>query len=314
MDKKILNKYIEGNASQEEKEAVQLWLETDEKNWKEFMSLRTLYDIALGHLSEEQAKKITLQRRNVVADFLKIAAAILITFLCTYYYMRPQQEEPLVVDVKPMMQTLHVPAGQRAELTLTDGTKVWLNSLTTFTFPDRFTETKRDVYLDGEGYFDIAPDEEKPFNVNTHNYVIKALGTEFNVLAYSKVNSFETSLIDGSVEVTSYDNRQNVLLAPGDKVYRDKNSLQTSSIQHYDYFLWKKGIISFDHERVGNMLKKLELYYDIRIENRNKSILDMRYTGKFRTKDGIEHALKVLQIPTGLHYQKDNENNLIQIY
>ncbi len=316
MNRGLLNKYIAGDASQEEKEAVQLWLEADEKNRKEFISLRTLYDITLGHLPEEKkivAKRMGGKNRRLFTDILKIAAAVLITFTCTYYFLQSPPDIPQTKEVIAM-QTLHVPAGQRAELTLSDGTKVWLNSLTTFTFPAKFTEENRDVYLDGEGYFDVTPQKEQLFNVKTQEHVITVWGTEFNVFAYSKNRTFETSLIDGSVEIISNNNQQNILLAPGDRAYLEGEELKTGSIRHYDYFLWKKGIISFDHERVEDILKKLELYYDIEIDNRNRRINNMRYTGKFRTKDGVEHVLKVLQVPTGLHYIKDNEKNHIQIY
>lgn len=314
MNKELLNKYIAGDTSQEEKEAVQLWLESDEMNRKEYMSLRTLYNITLGHLPEDNKKEIAQKSKNrrLFADLLKIAAAILITFTCTYYFLQSQQDTSMIA--KPAsMQSLHVPAGQRAELTLSDGTKVWLNSLTTFIFPTQFTETDREVFLDGEGYFDVTHNTDKQFRINTQNHVIKVLGTEFNVFAYNKNNSFETSLIDGSVEITSKDNQQSISLTPGSRAYLENGQLQAISIRHYDYFLWKKGIISFDHERVEDILKKLELYYDIQIENRNKLINNMRYTGKFRTKDGIEHVLNVLQVPTGLRYKKDNEKNMIII-
>ncbi len=315
MNRELLHKYMAGDASQEEKESVQLWIEADERNRKKFRSARMLYDITLAHLPEEKEEMSSPRsnRMRMFSGLLKIAAAVLITFTITRYFMQPA-EEPLLTATEPVaMQTLHVPSGQRAELTLADGTKVWLNSLTTFTFPTQFAAV-RDVYLDGEGYFEVKHDENKKFKVNTQKHTITVLGTEFNVFAYSKNNSFETSLINGAVEVTTAGDRQPLSLMPGERACLKDDRLRITSIDHYDYFLWKKGIISFDHERVEDLLGKLELYYDIRIENNNKRINDMRYTGKFRAKEGIEHVLKVLQVPTGLRYQKDSENNLIQIY
>ncbi|MDR2919002.1 MAG: DUF4974 domain-containing protein [Tannerella sp.] len=310
MESTLLNKYLAGDASQEEKESIQLWLEADENNQKEFMALRSLYDITLLHLEEKRTEN---RKRKLLVDFLRIAAAILITFTCTYWFLQSRQTTPQPADAT-VMQTLHVPAGQRAELTLSDGTKVWLHSLTTFTFPAHFSGAIREVYLDGEGYFDVQHDENRQFKINTSDYFVKVLGTEFNVIAYRKNGYFETSLLKGVVDISSYDEQQNISLTPGKLVYSEKGQLQTTSIRHYDYFLWKKGIISFDHERIEDILKKLELYYDIRIENQNKSITNMRYTGKFRTNDGLKHILDVLQVPTGLQYQKDNENNFVLIY
>lgn len=315
MDKKILNKYIEGDASQAEKETVQLWIESDINNRKELMALRTLYDITLAH-SQEASKKGGVsqktQKQRLLVEIMKIAAAVLITFGFTYYLL---QEKPVLATVHEVsMQTLYIPAGQRAELTLGDGSKVWLNSLTTFTFPTDFVGNSRDVYLDGEGYFEIVHDENKQFNVNTKEYVVKVLGTEFNLLAYSKNRTFETSLIGGSVEIESNDGSENVLLTSNQKAFLKNDRLATATIQHHDYFLWREGIISLNHERMEDVLKKMEVYYDVKIENRNKRILDIRYTGKFRTKDGIEHVLKVLQVAAGFKFKKDSEKNLIQIY
>jgi ferric-dicitrate binding protein FerR (iron transport regulator) len=312
MNTEELEKYMAGDSSQQEKEDVQRWIEADEANRKEFATLRTLYDISLAHLPEEQRSLPAPERkinRKFSVEWLKIAAAILITFACSYYFLKPSQAEEVAT-----MQMLHIPAGQRAELTLADGTKVWLNALTTFTFPDRFATTSREVYLDGEAYFEVAHDEAKPFAVHTEPYEIRVLGTEFNVSAYQNKNGrFETSLIKGSVEIVSPDHAQMIKLSPGNRAYEKDNLLVTGAIPDYNRFLWKKGIICFENERIEDILTQLQLYYDIEIQNDKASVKDMRYTGKFHTKDGIEHVLNVLKIPTGLRYSKDNEANIIYI-
>ncbi|MDR2773810.1 MAG: FecR domain-containing protein [Tannerella sp.] len=305
MSTEQLEKYLAGDASQQEKESVQRWLETDEKNRKEFSTLRMLYDVTLAHLPDEAAPV----RRQPFAGWLKIAAAILITFMCSYYFLRPAPAEDNAI-----MQTLHVPAGQRAELTLTDGTKVWLNSGTTFSFPDRFSETAREVTMDGEAYFEVTEDSAKPFSVHTRSYDIRVLGTVFNVMAYSnEQRQFETSLIRGEVEIIPSGDGRPIKLMPGKRIYESNGRTTVDVIPDYSHFLWRKGIISFENERIENILKQFQLYYDIEIRNENTAINDMRYTGKFRIRDGIEHVLNVLKIPTGLRYYKDDETNFILI-
>lgn len=313
IDTEQIRNYIAGDSSQEEKEEMQLWLEADDKNRKEFMRLRMLYDITLCHLPEPDIKQKSNKsgHRKLWFDLLKVVAVILITFGCTCYFMTliqlKQEKEELV------MQTLHVPAGQRAELILSDGTKVWLNASTKFTFPSRFTAGEREVYLDGEAYFDVTHNAEKKFTVNTQEYAVNVLGTEFNVLAYSKSGKFEIDLLRGSVEIISKDYTQQLILSPGNKAYKEGSSLFCKAIQEHDHLLWKEGVISFDDERIEDILEQLELYYDIKIQNENRAIKDIRYTGKFRIKEGIEHALNVLQIPSGLQYTKNSEANVIQI-
>lgn len=312
MTTELLTKYIKGDASQREKEEVQLWLEASELNYQEFLTLRRLYDFSMGNVAENlpcRAEGKRRSRNRLWAGVIQIAAAVVITFACTHYYLMHTYGG----EDDAVMQTLYVPAGQRAELTLTDGTKVWLNALTTFAFPNKFSETSREVYLDGEAYFDVEPDREKLFSVHTQEYRVNVLGTEFNVSAYRKNQLFETSLIKGSVEVVSHSNDARIRLTPGHRAYLANGVLVSSIIPNYDHFLWTQGILCFEHERMEDIFGKLELYYDIKIVNTNTKINRMRYTGKFRTKDGVEHVLNVLKIPTGLRYKKDNEKNIIYI-
>jgi ferric-dicitrate binding protein FerR (iron transport regulator) len=300
-----------GDVSQQERENMQEWLEADERNRKEFAALRALYDIMLAYMpgGEQCVSPLQPAKKAIPlwSEWLKITAAILITFVCSYHFLQPDKKESV-------MQTLHVPAGQRAELMLADGTKVWLNSLTTFTFPDRFSTASREVFLDGEAYFEVTHDETRPFAVHAKSYRIRVLGTEFNVSAYnSRHVPFEASLLKGSIEVLSPDRNQIVKVLPGNRIYEKDNRLTTGLISDKEHFLWRNGIISFDNERMENILNQLQLYYDIEIRNENPSIKDLRYTGKFRIKDGIEHVLNVLSIPVGLRYSKNSEANLIQI-
>jgi Fe2+-dicitrate sensor, membrane component len=312
IDKQTLKKYFAGDATRQEKEDIQLWLEESDKNKEEYSTLRKLYDIALINTFEEEPVRYSVS--NIIRNFLKIASIVLITFGCTYYFSSTKKANDEVKNEIVAMQSIYVPAGQRVELNLTDGTKVWVNALTTISFPEKFSEQTRDVYLDGEAFFDVNRNMEKKFIVHTHKYNINVLGTEFNVSSYKSRDNFEAYLLSGSLEVVSNDNISNVTLEPGGRVYYKDGLLVKGDILHYDYFLWKNGIISFEHERIEDILLKLQQYYDTNIYNKNKSINDMRYTGKFQTKDGIEHVLNVLKIPTGLRFTKDRESNTINIY
>lgn len=311
----LLKKYIAGDASQEEKEKIQLWLEADQKNMKEFIALRTLYDITLANLEKTNEQENTVVKsynlKKLFREAAKIAAVVLVAIGISYTlflnFAGSEKEEAT-------MQTLFVPAGQRAELTLADGTVVWLNAQTTLTFPNKFGNEQREVFLNGEAYFNVAKDEAHKFIVNTKFYNINVLGTEFNVSAYNKFNYFETSLLKGSIEVVSKSNKEKKRLIPGERVYIRNNTLITDSIIHHDYFLWKEGIISFEHERFEDILNKLRVIYGIDIQNYNKFIIDSRYNGKFHIKDGIEHALNVLKIAIGFQYKKDDEKNIISIW
>ena len=293
MNTEQLIRYIEGNSTQAEKEIIAEWLDEDAKNRKEFTALRKSYDYMICNLKEELCEQPIEDRKKktIIYELLKIAAIFTLAVGCSYlFYFRQQQNNDIV------MNTFHVPAGQRAELTLADGTHVWLNAETTLTFPNHFSKSKREVVLNGEAYFNVKHDPSNAFVVQTDKYAIKVLGTEFNVISYDSNEFFETALIKGSVEIASLRTREAVRLTPENRVYCKNGRLIKAPIEHYSHFSWKDGLLSFNDERVEGIFDKLQLYYDVEIKVENTDILDFRYTGKFWTSDGIEHVIKVLQI------------------
>lgn len=326
-----LQRYIRGEASEAEKRQVIDWIDQEPEHRREYLAQRKLYDISLWNREAELAavgeqpaagepeKKEAGERnlsagrpgrrislRRIAAETIKVAAVLLIGFLGARYFLTPDAGQP-------RMQTIHVPAGQRAEITLADGTAVWLNSHSTLSFPDRFPEGSRQVELDGEGYFTVAHDARSPFTVKTGKYDIRVLGTEFNVKAYRRSEWFETALLKGSVEIAGPENDRPLRLKPNEVASLHEGRLQKTAIPDYNYFKWKEGLFCFEDETVEQLIEKMQLYYDIRIEVRRPSLLQHRYSGKFRIKDGIEHVLKVLQLKHKFTYTKDEELNLIII-
>ncbi|MCD8176592.1 MAG: FecR family protein [Tannerellaceae bacterium] len=310
MNNDLLQKYIEGNATRQEKEEIAQWLDASPEHMDEYLLMRNIYEVTLWNntdhttLSKNKSYHII---KKVAWELTKIAAVFLIAMGCFRFLgSTDKQENPLFG-----MQTVYVPEGQRAELLLADGTKVWLNAKSSLTFPEQFSNDKRLVQLNGEAYFDVVRDETKKFIVQTDGYLINVLGTEFNVNAYHNTGRFETALIRGSVEVASERTNEKRILAPNTKIYAANNQLVVTGLSNLDEFLWTKGIMSFDNEQVKNIFNKLELYYDVKIEVANNEILEHPYTGKFWTKDGIEHVLKVLQLRHNFKYKKDNMNNIL---
>lgn len=311
MEKEIVYKYIIGDASLEEKEAVARWIDADKENMKEYLALRKLYNLTLWQREQVSVapEKVSGMRKRKIAwvigrELLKVAAIFAIAVSVVSLY---NTSEPETVREEAVMQTIYVPAGQRAELTLADSTKVWLNAKTTLTFPSHFAGGSRNVILDGEGYFNVTRNENKPFIVETEQYDIEVLGTEFNVHAYKGNALFETSLLNGSVRIESADHMENILLEPHKKAYAENGQLKTSPITQYDYFLWKDGLICFDDNTINELFEKLQLYFDVKIIIENSRILKQRYTGKFRTCDGVEHVLKTLQLRTKFKYEKKDD-------
>ncbi|MRX90715.1 FecR family protein [Parabacteroides goldsteinii] len=310
MDKEILQRYVEGNVSPEEIIAVVDWLDADENNVREFMALHKLNDISLlnqpDNRADNQKKKRTISFRKIGYELAKIAAILIIFWGGTKLFETNTTEESIVT-----YQTLYVPTGQRAELILPDSTRVWLNAHSKLIYPVSFGKGNRQVELNGEAYFDVVHNEKQPFIVKTRQMDIQVLGTEFNVTSYS--SDFEVSLLRGCIELSSPSLSSTYKVKEKEHVKLKDNKLIVNNITDYDYFRWKEGLICFNNESVATIIEKLKLYYDIDIETHNKKFLNSRYSGKFRTKDGIEQVLKVLQIEHKFSYTKNNDLNLITI-
>jgi ferric-dicitrate binding protein FerR (iron transport regulator) len=345
MKEELLQRYVEGIVSKEEIEEVVDWLNENEEHVDEFMALSKLYHISLFNNQvvqetvEEETHKISF--RKITYEILKIAAIFLIIWGGLQFWHK-EEKAPL------QYQTLFVPAGQRAELILADSSKVWLNSLSKITYSTNFNEENRIVKLDGEAFFDVSHDSNRPFIVKTGSLDIQVFGTEFNVTAYSDNAFSEVSLLKGSVEVKPagnyepYKMKENEKISfRGDKIIAHKMSpksetgkmnpqidakqpqlekltpedkkLYVSRIKDYDYFKWREGLICFNNETVEVILEKLQKFYDVQIVVDKPTLLKQRYSGKFRTIDGVEQVIKVLQLEHKFSYVKNKEQNLITI-
>ena len=173
---------------------VKEWSEASEENSKLLRRERKLFNaIILSGCLEPSDGQTTLRkkRNHFVREFLKIASVVAITVGITAALFSIGEDKE---DMNVAMQTITVPAGQRVNLDLPDGSNVWLNAGTTMKYPVSFMKGKREVILNGEAYFEVAHNEKSPFVVRTHAMDIEVLGTKFNVEAYSKKAVFEASL------------------------------------------------------------------------------------------------------------------------
>lgn len=312
MEKDLLQRYVEGNVSPEEADAVVDWLDADPEHVKEFMALHKVYDMtvmnqeAFPHEANEGKRRTRMP--PFVVELLKVAAIVLLV-LGIQQVVDYRREEA----APPLFQTLYVPAGQRAELLLPDSTRVWLNAHSRLVYPVTFERGTRSVELEGEAYFDVKRNEQAPFLVKTSKMNVRVLGTEFNVSAYAEEKGFAVALLRGSVELETDGQTDVYRMRPGEQVRYVDGKYESSPIEELDYFKWKEGLICFRNQPISEIMEKLSLYFDIQIDVLNKDLLDEYYTGKFRTKDGVEQVLKVLQLEHRFRYEKNNEQNKITI-
>lgn len=307
MDKDTLYRYFSHQATDEERRQVRTWVESSPENLQEYMSERAFYD-SVTLLAEPAApvvRRFSLKRVMTVTS--KIAAVAVVTLLLSYVvrtYLFPPQIP---------MQELYVPVGKQVNLTLADGTNVWLNSGTRLKYPAIFSGKERRVEIDGEGYFKVQKDADCPFRVQTDGGVVEVLGTTFNVEAYSSEHNFRTSLLEGSVKIT--DNRNGEYLLSPDQMaeMQADGSMKISAISDYDAFRWTEGIISLKNDSFESIMKKFEKYYGVTIKIECDNFAGVRYSGKFYHSDGLQYALKVLQRDIDFTYVSEQENHIIYI-
>ena len=303
MNQKLLYKFFEGKTSCEEEKTIKDWMERSESNFNCFMQSRKEYDIQI--LS---GSKVLTRNRNKVIPLQWFAGAVatIIALIIGGIYLFSLENK------SEQYNTILVPAGQRINLILSDNTNLWLNANTEFRYPSEFSKDNRTVYLDGEAYFEVSKNEKKPFIVKTGQGDIHVTGTSFNVEAYSKFNSFETSLFEGGVDIYKEDTKL-VSLKPNEKGSLKNNQLLITSITNTDSYLWKEGLIAFNNKKLEEVLIDLEKYFDINIQIDTSCLPQHTYTGKFRQSDGVDHALRVLQRSIHFKYSRNEETGIINI-
>lgn len=289
---------------------IRRWMEASPDNSKLFMEERKLFDAMI--LLADEDKIHSYQKKNLflgnywVKEIMKVAAVIAVTLLGTYIYNVFNPDEELLA-----MQKITVPAGQRINLELSDGTVVWLNSRSTIQYPASFVGNNRTIHLNGEAYFEVAHNAHKPFIVETAKGNVEVLGTKFNLEAYADKNSFVTSLMEGSVKVTSGNNE--LLIKPDEMAILEHGKLRVTPIEDYNVYRWKEGLICFRDETFVNIMNKFETCYGVTIKIENQKVLNSRYTGKFRQSDGISYALRVLQKDVKFTFERNEDNQIIYI-
>lgn len=311
IDRNILVRYFLKQVSKEEKEEIRLWLECSEANRKEFIRERIRFDASLlVDMPMSQKKKRSF--RNVplwLLRSLEVAACLLILLSSLYIYNYNTSESKLLPD---SYQRIKVPAGNRANLLLPDGTNVWLNANTTLFYPVAFNGEKREVKLDGEAYFEVKK-SKNPFIVKTDKCEIEVLGTTFNVEAYSDEGDFRTTLYEGKIQLYNSEVTESITLSPGQTAELVNNVLQVTPTKDKNAYRWKDGLIYIEDQSFEEIMKMFEKFYDVQILINNPKAKTLGYQGKLRINDGIDHALHVLQNDFPFSYEYDEKHNTIII-
>lgn len=216
-------------------------------------------------------------------------------------------------EQKTTFNQLIVPIGKRSTITLSDGTKIWVNSDSKVIYPVTFPKEKREIFVEGEIYLEVCKDEKRPFLVKTRQMDIKVLGTQFNVTAYENEKDMQVVLVSGKVEVKSGSKPRNVL-SPNEMFRYDKetNRGTISRVDINDHVAWKDGYYQFRQQSLKVILKKLSRYYGVQLYC-GEEAGTVSCSGKLDLKENLEEVLISLKKAMPIEIEKKYESIEIKV-
>lgn len=308
MTQETLRKYINGDASDEERLEVLHWAEESEDNRKELMAYRSLCSTLIfnGELEKKASRnELDKKRRAVifrrVVETVGVAAAIAVGVF--FGFRQYETDTPIAVE------TLSAPAGLITESILSDGTKICLNAGSKLEIIN-YKKNERRVRLYGEAYFDVTRDEMRPFIVETGKIAVRVLGTEFDV--NSKGDEHSVVLVRGAVQVDSQTDEETLSyrLVPGQRFSRNPSD-GSGNIAHVtteDYTSWINGYLKFDKLPLGQVILKIQDYYGICICHDGLTEDAYPITGKLDLRTRVDTALVNLEFLAPVNFEKISDN------
>ncbi|GHT37832.1 anti-sigma factor [Bacteroidia bacterium] len=320
----IIVRYLDGSATIEEKTELLQWLKHSEENRKDFTLTRELWlaseavsdnGLEAGIALERFRRKLNSEHKQIPPPsrlsikWYQAAAVILILFglgFGTSRFIMPEKE----ILVQNQLITAK---GSKGQFTLPDGSTVWLNSESKLSYPETFQGDKRIVNLEGEGYFEVVPNIQKPFIVKTDAMDVEVLGTAFDVSSYSANDCIETVLINGSVKISGSLFDHSVVLKPNQILSFNKSNKKalisaTKARLHID---WIKERLIFDNDRLSDIIISMEGWYNVSIDCPKTFADNTRMSFTIRGEN-INEIIKAISLIIPVRYEIDH--NHIKIF
>ncbi|HLR38153.1 MAG TPA: FecR family protein [Chitinophagaceae bacterium] len=205
--------------------------------------------------------------------------------------------------------TLRTPRGGQYQVTLPDGSKVWLNAASSLKFPATFNGKNRTVQLTGEAYFEINQNKNKPFKVIANEVKVVVLGTHFNMNTYKNNATVKTTLIEGAIKVAR--KGKSVVLEPGQQAGMDRNAknIKVSEANIEEVVAWKNGVFYFDGDNMDYIMRRISRWYNVKVVYKN-GVPSGHYTGVISRNTNLSQVLKVLEL-SGIHFEIKGRNIVV---
>ena len=315
----LLDRYLSGNCSSEEKELIETWFEKSGRHEDEWSEMdETKREEWISNLFEDIQTTISSGNEPVIIvkrPFFRMwpaaAAAIALIVLCCFLYN--------VYLQKPDYTEIKVAVAHRTNFVLSDGTVVWLNAGSSLKYPKRFQGKSREVFLNGEGFFEVSHNPDNPFIVHTGDVQTKVLGTVFNIKAYKEDNEVQVALLSGKVEMNGAKGAN----SKPKKLVIDPNQLGTYNKEHHilgktvkndleAYSAWRNGRLIFDETPLSEVLKTLSRSYEISFNTDGGELSQCKITGTFNTKESIEQIIKSICVSIDAAFYRNSKSITIR--
>lgn len=207
--------------------------------------------------------------------------------------------------------TISTPRGGQYQIQLSDGTRVWLNAASSLRFPTAFTGNTREVQLNGEAYMEVSADKSRPFEVKVRNMHLQVLGTHFNIMGYDDETNITTTLLNGSVQVSSTGGVAEIL-SPGEHALLDsKGAIHVEKADVEEEVAWKNGLIQYNGDNIQKIMRQVARWYNV----------DVVYEGNMANKDfacavsrnaNVSQLLKMLELTGAVHFSIEDKKIIVQ--
>jgi len=333
-----IKRYLEGKTTPEESDRIKQWLSIPQNEAIARTILGDLWansDIQLKgekpdfeqmlrrtrfRLQSARHSSTTGNSQFTSSRFLKMfskAAAILIlpllVFTAYLYFQKPLFDTTVAENAASGIREIYTKPGTKTNFQLADGTKVWLNDGTTFRYPEHFAGSTREVFVDGEAYFEVKANKRHPFIVNNPMMKTVVTGTHFNVHAYSKDEFFEATLLEGKIHLESKSG--NAELSPGEQLQFDADATKMiqREVKTSNAIGWISGRLIIQNERLELALKKISRWYNVEILVDDSSLYDYELTCTLENEK-VEQCMGLISNALHLRYRVEQINNQKRIH
>ena len=257
--------------------------------------------------NRERTTQITPKGSHRFLPWLAASAAVLILMLMPMFYQH------IISQSKPHYITIATLNGDLREVTLPDGSNVTLNAGSKLIYPERFSDSHRDVTLIGEAFFEVTSDAERPFIVSTQKLKTKVLGTSFNIKSFEGESQEVISVASGRVLVFSEDRRQEnqVVLIPEEQVVYQQGNLEKRRVNISEVLSWKTGVLLFKQSPLSEAIVMLERKYDVDIEIKNQHLINCTVTGEFKSTTSLEQVLENFRYVLDIQYEYKTAGQIV---